>query len=76
MWEDDWEEVGDFFEDEDYEDEETCPEGYTIDECCDCVIRVGIEYCDCCPFGKIPLCGKEQGEKCLERILTSNHGEG
>jgi len=42
--------------DEDWPDEDeeetTCVEGYTDDECCNCVYREGIEHCEfMCPFG-------------------------
>ena len=41
-------------EEEEYDDEEVCPEGYHRDECCGCVFRRGVESCEFCPFGKLP----------------------
>lgn len=38
-------------EEEEYE-EDVCPFGFTWDECCECVLRGGIEVCEfMCPFG-------------------------
>lgn len=43
-----------FSEEEEIEDEDnvTCCEGFGADECCDCMMRRGIEHCEfMCPFG-------------------------
>lgn len=51
------------------EDEESCPEGFTVDECCNCITKYGIETCDLdCPFGGPPRCGEDQAKQCRESM--------
>lgn len=54
-----------------YEDEEEiCPEGYKINECCNCIAKYGVEECVfTCPFGGPPRCGEEQAKKCEKEFL-------
>lgn len=70
-YEEDYEDYEDY-EDEDFGEDcedEVCPEGYTIDECCGCVARCGIEVCEFeCPFGGLFRCDDEQVKKCLEEL--------
>lgn len=59
----------DLYDDYEDEEEETCPEGYSMNECCCCITKFGIETCEfSCPFGGPPRCGEEQAKKCREDL--------
>jgi len=71
------------YEDEEYweDEEETCPEGFAWDECCECVTRFGIEFCEfLCPFKAkdkeirkkaIRFCYSEACDKILEEFIEA-----
>lgn len=63
-----WEDEEEF---EEWEDEELCPNGYTWDECCECVLRAGVETCEfLCPFGGVPReCHRETCDRMLEKSI-------
>ena len=59
-WYEEW------WEEEDELEDETCPEGYTWDECCDCVHRLGVESCQfLCPFKDSRFENCPYWEECL-----------
>ena len=55
-----------YYEDE---EEELCPEGFSRDECCGCVGKMGVETCElACPFRDIRFENCPYWKECLEEL--------